>query len=69
MIVLVSRDSQKGIIIGDKGLMLKKITKLAKDDLNKQEKKQVVLDVYVKVQKNWRNSPSMLKMLGYEIND
>lgn len=69
VIVLVSRDSQKGIIIGDKGLMLKKITKLAKDDLNKQEKKQVVLDVYVKVQKNWRNSPSMLKMLGYEIND
>ena len=49
--------------------MLKKITKLAKDDLNKQESKQVVLDVFVKVQKNWRNSPSMLKMLGYEIND
>lgn len=69
VIVLVSRDSQKGIIIGEKGLMLKKITKLAKDDLNKQENKQVVLDIYVKVQKNWRNSPSMLKMLGYEIND
>lgn len=69
VIVLVSRESQKGIIIGEKGLMLKKITKLAKDDLNKQESKQVVLDVFVKVQKNWRNSPSMLKMLGYEIND
>ena len=69
IIVLVSRESQKGIIIGEKGLMLKKITKLAKDDLNKQESKQVVLDVFVKVQKNWRNSPSMLKMLGYEIND
>lgn len=69
VIVLVSRESQKGIIIGDKGLMLKKIAKSAKDDLNKQEKKQVVLDIYVKVQKNWRNSPSMLKMLGYELND
>ena len=68
VIVLVSRDSQKGIIIGEKGLMLKKITKMAKDDLNAQEDKQVVLDVYVKVQKNWRNSPSMLKMLGYEID-
>jgi len=69
IIVLVSRESQKGIIIGDKGLMLKKISKLAKEDLSKQVNKQVVLDIYVRVQKNWRNSPSILKMLGYEIND
>ena len=69
VVVLVSRDSQKGIIIGDKGLMLKKIVKQAKEDLTKQVKKQVVLDVYVRVQKNWRNSPSILKMLGYEVND
>lgn len=69
VIVLVSRDSQKGIIIGEKGSMLKKIVKLAKEDLAKQVKKQVVLDVFVRVQKNWRNSPSILKMLGYEIND
>ena len=69
IIVLVSRDSQKGIIIGEKGLMLKKISKLAKEDLAKQTKKQVVLDIYVRVQKNWRNSPSILKMLGYEVND
>lgn len=67
VIVLVSRDSQKGIIIGNKGLMLNKIKKLARDDLQNQLKKQVVLDIYVRVQKNWRNSPSMLKMLGYEI--
>lgn len=69
VIILVSRDSQKGIIIGEKGSMLKKIVKLAKEDLAKQVKKQVVLDVFVRVQKNWRNSPSILKMLGYEIND
>lgn len=69
IIVLVSRDSQKGIIIGEKGLMLKKISKLAKEDLAKQVKKQVILDIYVRVQKNWRNSPSILKMLGYEVND
>lgn len=69
IIILVSRDSQKGIIIGEKGLMLKKISKLAKDDLSKQVNKQVVLDIYVRVQKNWRNSPSILKMLGYEVND
>lgn len=69
IVVLVSRESQKGIIIGDKGLMLKKISKLAKEDLAKQVKKQVVLDIFVRVQKNWRNSPSILKMLGYELND
>ncbi len=69
VIVLVSRESQKGIIIGDKGSMLKKISKQAKEDLTKQLKKQVVLEIYVRVQKNWRNSPSILKMLGYEIND
>ena len=66
-IINVVRESQKGIIIGDKGLMLKKISKLAKEDLAKQVKKQVVLDIFVRVQKNWRNSPSMLKMLGYEV--
>lgn len=69
IIVLVSRESQKGIIIGEKGLMLKKISKLSKDDLSKQINKQVVLDIYVRVQKNWRNSPSILKMLGYQVND
>lgn len=69
IVVLVSRESQKGIIIGEKGLMLKKISKLAKEDLAKQVKKQVVLDIFVRVQKNWRNSPSILKMLGYELND
>lgn len=69
VIVLVSRDSQKGIIIGEKGTMLKKISKQARDDLAKQLNKQVVLDIYVRVQKNWRNSPSILKMLGYSIDD
>ena len=49
--------------------MLKKISKLAKEDLTKQVKKQVILDIYVRVQKNWRNSPSILKMLGYDVND
>jgi len=69
IIVLVSRDSQKGIIIGEKGKMLDKILKQARDDLAKQLNKQVVLEIYVKVAKNWRNSPSMLKMLGYQIDD
>lgn len=69
VIVLVSRESQKGIIIGDKGQMLKTILKEAKKDLKDSFKKNINLDIYVKVAKNWRNSPAMLKMLGYEIND
>ena len=69
VIVLVSRESQKGIIIGEKGLMLNKILKEAKLDLKKSLKKDISLEIYVKVYKNWRNSPSILKMLGYEIND
>ena len=48
---------------------IEEFSKLAKEDLAKQVKKQVVLDIYVRVQKNWRNSPSILKMLGYEVND
>ena len=58
-----------GIIIGKKGEMLRKITKQARDDLANSLNKQVVLEVFVRVQKDWRNSPSILKMLGYEIND
>lgn len=69
VIALVTRDSQKGIIIGKKGEMLKKITKQARDDLANSLNKQVVLEIFVRVQKDWRNSPSILKMLGYEIND
>ena len=49
--------------------MLKKITKQARDDLANSLNKQVVLEIFVRVQKDWRNSPSILKMLGYEIND
>ena len=49
--------------------MLNKILKEAKLDLKKSLKKDISLEIYVKVYKNWRNSPSILKMLGYEIND
>ena len=69
VVILVSRESQKGIIIGEKGMMLKKIMKEARDDLAKQLNKQVVLDLYVRVEKNWRNSPSILKKLGYTVDD
>lgn len=66
-VVLVNRDSQKGIIIGDGGKMLGKITRQASDDLKKQLKKNIRLEIYVKAYKNWRNNARLLKMLGYQV--
>jgi GTP-binding protein Era len=64
-IIVVERDSQKGIIIGKDGSMLKKITYLARKDISKIFDNKVRLDIFVKVEKNWRNSPSSLKEFGY----
>ncbi len=66
-IVLVNRDSQKGIIIGEKGNMLRKITELTQKDLKEQLNKKIKLEIYVKAYKNWRNNPRLLKMLGYSV--
>ena len=66
-IVLVNRESQKGIIIGDNGQMLKKIIQLVQEDLSRQYQKKVRVDIYVKAYKNWRNNPRLLKMLGYSV--
>ena len=66
-IVLVNRDSQKGIIIGEKGQMLRKIIQLTQEDLKLQYNKKIELDIFVKAYKNWRNNPRLLKMLGYSV--
>ena len=65
-IILVERDSQKGIIIGQNGKMLQEINKQASIDLRKQFNKKIYLELYVKAYKNWRNNLRLLKMLGYE---
>jgi GTP-binding protein Era len=64
-IIIVERDSQKGIIIGKNGDMLKKIKFLAKKDIAKIFDNKVKLDIFVKVEKNWRNSQKSLKEFGY----
>lgn len=64
-IIFTEHDSQKGIIIGDKGSMLKQIGTDARKDIEKIVEKKVFLELYVKVKKNWRKNPSALKQFGY----
>ncbi len=65
-IIMVERDSQKGIIIGHQGNALKKVGIQAKAALEKFFDKKVHLDLYVKVNKNWRSNPNQLKKFGYK---
>ena len=65
-IIIVERDSQKGIIIGHKGSALKKIGIEARKDLETFFGKQIHIELYVKVNKNWRNNQRQLKRFGYK---
>ena len=64
-VIHVARESQKGIIIGHKGHMLKKIGTAARIDMEDFFGKKVFLEMYVKISKEWRDKPLMLKKFGY----
>jgi len=64
-VIMVIRDSQKGILIGHQGKELKKVGTLARKDIEKFFDKKVFLELYVKVNKDWRNSEDQLKRFGY----
>ena len=64
-IIVVERDSQKGIVIGKGGEMLKKIGRQSRIDIQKFLDKKVFLESYVKVDKDWRSSEAKLKKYGY----
>ena len=63
---MVERDSQKGIIIGHKGSALKRVGIAARKDLEKFFDKQVHIELFVKVNKNWRSDPRQLRRFGYD---
>ena len=64
-LIHVARDSQKGIIIGHRGSMLKKVGTDARKDMEDFFGKKVFLELCVKVTKDWRDKPLMLKKFGY----
>jgi GTP-binding protein Era len=67
--VIVERDSQKGIVIGKQGSMLKEIGKRARVDIENLLGSQVFLELWVKVQKDWRNKASQLRDYGFNDDD
>ena len=68
-VVLVARDSQKGIIIGSKGAGIKRLGTEARIDIEKFIQKKVHLDLHVKVSKDWRDNDKLLKQFGYKLGE
>lgn len=64
-VIHVERESQKGIIIGHKGSMLKKAGTAARHEMEKFFDRKVFLELFVKVTKDWRNKPAILRRFGY----
>jgi GTP-binding protein Era len=67
-IIYVERDSQKGIIIGHQGVALKKVSTEARKTLEKFFEKSIYLEIFVKVDKDWRSSSRRLEAYGYQQN-
>ena len=68
-LIFVERDSQKGIIIGHEGSALKRVATDARRELEKFFGKKIFLEIYVKVDKDWRNSDRQLRRFGYDQKD
>ncbi|MBR4433528.1 MAG: GTPase Era, partial [Bacteroidaceae bacterium] len=68
-VIYVERESQKGIIIGAQGKALKKVSTEARKSLEQFFGKSIYLEVFVKVDKDWRNSTKELKTFGYDLSD
>lgn len=64
-VIMVERETQKGIIIGHKGTAIKRVGAEARKDLEQFFEKKVFIELYVKVNKNWRSDKSQLKRFGY----
>jgi GTP-binding protein Era len=65
-VIYVERESQKGIVIGAGGVLLKEIGRLARTDIENLLGSKVFLDLWVKVKKDWRNRDGILRSFGYE---
>lgn len=65
-IIYTERDSQKGILIGKQGSMLKRVGELARAELERLFGTKMYLELWVKVRKDWRNEPSLLRRWGFD---
>ena len=65
-VIYVARESQKGIIIGHQGKMIKKVGSEARKDAEEFFSKKIFMEMYVKVAKEWREKDSQLKKFGYD---
>lgn len=66
--IIVERESQKGIIIGARGAAIKKLGTMARHDLERFFEKKIYLQLFVKVEKEWRNKDALLKNFGYKLD-
>ena len=67
-LIIVERDSQKGIIIGHQGQALKKVGAMARKDIERFFDKKVFLEMFVKVEKDWLNRDNLLRNFGYQLD-
>ncbi|MCF0195726.1 MAG: GTPase Era, partial [Bacteroidaceae bacterium] len=67
-VIYVERDSQKGIIIGHQGVALKRVSTEARKSLERFFGKSIYLEVFVKVDKDWRQSDRAMKSYGYKLD-
>ena len=67
-LIIVERNSQKGIIIGPKGAAIKRVGAMARRDLERFFGKKIFLEIFVKVEKDWRNRDNLLRAFGYQLD-
>lgn len=67
--IYTERSSQKGILIGKKGALLKEVGKRAREEMERLLGTRIFLDLWVKVKKDWRNEEMMLRQFGYRDED
>ena len=65
--IIVEKDSQKGIVIGAQGKRIRDIGKRAREDIERLLNKHVYLELFVKVQEDWRNDEKSLEQFGYKV--
>ena len=63
--IIVQRESQKAIVLGEKGTMIKKLGTMAREDIEQFLRQKIYLQLFVKVRPKWRNNERQLKEYGY----